>query len=378
MKKLPVVVITTKSHRDKNQLFITFDYNSKLINSLKTIPSIRWSTTLRAWYLENSSKNLQQIFIVLKGKAILNTDRLPLKNKELKNRSPSAITHIEIPPGYLKLLVRRRYSENTIKVYISFFKEFIQFLGAKKPCNAQEKDIRAYQDYLVSTKKVAISTQNQAINAIKFYYEKVLGGEKKNYYIERPRKPKQLPKILTEQQIFDILKCTENYKHKLIISLLYSSGLRISELISLRKKDILMEKNLIFVRSAKGKKDRTTIFAENLKKLYLIYIENYKPNYWLFEGYNRNQYSTTSIGNIIKKSSKKAKIDKNVSAHMFRHSFATHLLEQGVDLRYIQHILGHSNSKTTEIYTHVTSKSLAKIRSPLDVFIQSKTLNNNN
>jgi len=139
------------------------------------------------------------------------------------------------------------------------------------------------------------------------------------------------------------------------LALLYASGLRISELLSLRKTDILSEKNIIFVRSGKGKKDRITIFAENLKKIYHLYLEKYKPNYWLFEGIHRNKYSSTSVSKILKRSAKKVGINQNVTPHMLRHSFATHMLEQGVDLRYIQSVLGHGSSKTTEIYTRVKS-----------------------
>ncbi len=374
MEKLPTVVLEQKVHRRTNQLLIKFTYNESLIALVKTIPNVTWSLTLKSWYLENNSHNLKAIFSTLKGKALINTKDIPLKKEKVRQIT----TKQAIPKAYELLLTRRRYSPNTIKVYVSFLKSFISFLKSKKIEDATESDIRKYQDYLVTQKKVAISTQNQAINAIKFYFEKVLGNEKKTYYIERPRKPKKLPKVLSELQVFKILRCTDNYKHKFIISLLYSSGLRISELLALRKKDLLPEKNLIFVRAAKGKKDRTTIFAENLKKLHLLYLKIYKPNYWLFEGTNRSQYSTTSVGNIIKKSAMKAGIEQAVTAHMFRHSFATHLLEQGVGLRYIQNILGHSSSKTTEIYTQVSSYSLAKIKSPLDSLIEHNKLNNNN
>ena len=366
MEKLPTVVLEQKVHRRTNQLLIKFTYNETLKDLVKMIPNVKWSLTLKSWYVVNSSHNLKEIFRVLKGHALINTNNISFKKENARQA---------IPKEYELLLIRRRYSPNTIKVYVSFLKSFISFLKKKKIEDATESDIRAYQDYLVTQKKVAISTQNQAINAIKFYFEKVLGNEKKTYYIERPRKPKKLPKVLSELQVFKILRCTVNYKHKFIISLLYSSGLRISELLALRKKDLLPEKNLIFVRAAKGKKDRTTVLAENIKKLHLLYLKKYKPNYWLFEGPNRSQYSTTSVGNIIKKSAMKAGIEQAVTAHMFRHSFATHLLEQGVGLRYIQNILGHSSSKTTEIYTQVSSASLAKIKSPLDSIIEHNKLN---
>ncbi len=369
MKKLPTIYLSKSIHKEGHQIFIRFDYNTKLITLIKSINGSCWSSSKKSWYLKNTPNNLKAIFSTLKGITEINTEHFPFTKNSESITAPKVLIEKKVPKVYLDLLLRRRYSQNTIKVYMSFFKDFLNYLGEKQLKLVEEKDIRNYQDYLVNTRKISISSQNQAINAIKFYFEKVLHQEKKNYYIERPRKPKLLPNVLSEQQVFSILKVTENYKHKLIISLLYSSGLRISELINLRKQDILIEKKLIFVRHAKGKKDRTTIFAENLKVLFGLYIDNYKPNYWLFEGLNRNKYSTSSIGKIIKKSAFKAGIEQNVTAHMFRHSFATHMLEQGIDLRYIQSLLGHASSKTTEIYTHVSNKSLAKIKSPLDVFL---------
>lgn len=364
MKILPKVSLSNIVHRGTSQIFIEFDYNTELIKTIKSIRGSYWSSSKKGWIIKDTSKNLLSITNLFKGKAtIIVKKEVPVLKKIEK----------EILQIYTNTLTRRRYSSNTIKVYVSFFKEFLSFIKEKPLTEVSENDIRNYQDYLVNKKKVAVSSQNQAINSIKFYFEKVLNLPKQNYFFERPKRPKKLPNVLSEIQIFAILKATTNLKHKLIISLLYSSGLRISEVIGLRKKDVLVEKNIIFVRGAKGKKDRTSIFAEKLKKLYFKYLEYYKPNYWLFEGNHRKRYSTSSIGKVIKKAAMNAGIEQNVTAHMFRHSFATHLLEQGVDLRYIQDILGHSSSKTTEIYTHVSKKSLAKIKSPLDVFLDDDT-----
>ncbi len=285
------------------------------------------------------------------------------------------IIGIEIPEEYVDLLIRRRYSENTIRVYSSLFEEFINFYPDKAPKDITESDIRKYQDYLVKKRKISTSTQNQAINAIKFYYEKVLGREKGDYYIERPRKENRLPKIISETELLKLLKATENIKHKTIITMLYSSGIRRGELLNLRIHDLDFEKKIIFVRGGKGNKDRTTILADKAILVLNKYLEMYKPNYWLFEGLNRKPYSPTSVLSILKKSSLKAGLNKIVRPHMLRHSFATHMLEQGVDLRFIQTLLGHSSPKTTEIYTHVTKFSLAKIKSPFDAIFDSKVSN---
>jgi site-specific recombinase XerD len=231
------------------------------------------------------------------------------------------------------------------------------------------QQINDYILKLIRTKGISPSQQNQRINAIKFYYEKVLGQDKMLLHIERPRKSRELPKVLSEDEVLGILNNIENLKHKAIIGTIYSSGLRRSELIHLRKQDVNFERKIIFIRGSKGNKDRNTILSHFLAILLHKYLDEFKPNYWLFEGVNRNRYSATSITKILKRAALKAGIEKNVTPHMLRHSFATHLLEQGVDIRYIQTILGHGSTKTTEIYTHVSNRSLSNITSPLDVIL---------
>lgn len=183
---------------------------------------------------------------------------------------------------------------------------------------------------------------------------------------------------MTEIEVLRMIQVTDNVKHKTILCVLYSAGLRKGELLNLRKQDIFFDKNLIFVRGGKGKKDRTTVLSENLKKLLTIYLRDYKPNYWLLESATRSRYGASSVAKIVKRAAKLAGIERTITPHMLRHSFATHLLEQGLDLRYIQQLLGHGSSKTTEVYTHVTTKSLSKIKSPLDTFLESQNSQNQN
>ena len=239
-----------------------------------------------------------------------------------------------------------------------------------------KEDIKTFLLHLIEHQKVSSSTQNQYINAIKFYFEKVLKQPKMVYSLERPNKTKKLPEVLTEQEVLMILKETSNLKHKTILSLLYSGGLRVGELIGLRIQDIVWEKNYLFVRGGKGKKDRITLLAENVVVLLRKYIQKHKPNYWLIENPNRKQYSASSVRAILRRSAKNAGIRKRIYPHMLRHSFATHLLEKGTDLRYIQELLGHGSSKTTEIYTHVSKKSLANIKSPLDYIVEKQKSDN--
>ena len=164
---------------------------------------------------------------------------------------------------------------------------------------------------------------------------------------------------------------------KLIVTI-YSAGLRRSELINLRKQDVDFDKSIIFIRGAKGKKDRITLLSNTNAELLKKYLQQYSPNYWMFESPDRKKYSTSSIAKVLNQATVKAGLNKKVTPHMLRHSFATHLLEQGVDIRYIQNLLGHESTKTTEIYTHVSKKSLANIKSPLDRIFESKQQDNNN
>ena len=262
-----------------------------------------------------------------------------------------------------------RYSEQTIKTYKSLFEEFINYYNKSDITKIDEPMIKSFMRYLVTERKVSTSYQNQSINAIKFYYERILGGQRKIYYIDRPRREKTLPTVLSEEEITSILHSIENIKHKAIIMTIYSSGLRISEAINLKLKDIDSKRMQIRVEQSKGKKDRYTLLSTKTLDILRLYFHEYKPKLWLFEGQSGEQYSGRSIQNILKMALSKTDIKKHVTVHTLRHSFATHLLENGTDLRYIQSLLGHESSKTTEIYTHITTKGFDQIKSPLDKLI---------
>lgn len=220
--------------------------------------------------------------------------------------------------------------------------------------------------YLVNVRGISTSYQNQSINAIKFYYEKVLGNSRKVYRVERPREENFLPEVLSKEEVEKILKATNNLKHRAILMTVYSAGLRIGEAINLKIKDIDSNRMQIRVEQGKGKKDRYTLLGIKTLEVLRKYFIEYKPQIWLFEGSPGKQYSAKSIQMILKKAVETTGIKKRTTVHTLRHSFATHLLEDGTDLRYIQSLLGHSSSKTTEIYTHITTKGFDQIRNPLD------------
>lgn len=339
---------------------IQFGFNKRIIEIIKTIPGRRWSQESKYWYFSKRHFSLETF--ISKLEQISEIEYSALEKSQVSIKDPNT----EVPPQYLEKLIRKRYSPNTIKTYMSYMRSFVEDFHHTDLDSVSTKQINAYILKLIRTKNISPSQQNQRISAIKFYYEQVLGRKKKYYQLSRPRKEKKLPKVLMVEEVKLLLKQCTNLKHKCILMTLYSGGLRRSELINLKISDIDSQRMLIRITDSKGGKDRYTLLSEKLVILLRDYYKLYKPKYWLFEGQGGEQYSATSIENIFRKALKQANINKHATPHTLRHSFATHLLEQGISLRYIQEILGHSSSKTTEIYTHVSSKQLTKIQNPLD------------
>ena len=360
-------VIITKSYHEEQHLFCIHFNSNKQFDAVCEGMQSRWNRSNSCWTLKNNKENLKLIYAAFRGVAYVNARAVFNKDQPKILKKPSLKEEsYPIPAEYKAMLIRRRYSKNTYITYTSMFQDFLNFLKGQDVDTVTEDDIKEYQDYLVTKRKVAISTQNQAINAIKFYFEKVKGGERKTYYIERPRKEYKLPKTLSKEEVLAMIESCTFIKHRLIIELLYSAGLRRSELLNLKITDVDLDQNLIYIRNGKGKKDRITLLAENIKPDLIKYLKDEVPSYWIIESPSRTQYSGTSVGNIVKTAAKNAQIMKTVTPHMLRHSFATHLLEQGVDIRYIQELLGHTSTETTMIYTHVSKSDFAKIKSPFD------------
>lgn len=335
----------------EDQIFygLALPYDQGLITKAKSLKG-RWNPKLRLWLFPESSRTLE----TLKANFIL-------------SEQASKPSGAKVPKEYMDQLERRRYSENTIQTYVSLFEKFLNYYKDITPEKLTDTHVAEFQTYLVKEKKVSTSSQNQYINAIKFYFEKVLGREKGYYHIERPIKEFKLPKVLTEKEVAAILNSVHNLKHKAMLLLVYSSGLRAGELINLRISDIDGEQMRLFVRGGKGKKDRVTILSQKALVVLREYFKKYRPKAYLFEGQNGGAYTTISLRKVFERAVLNSKIKKRVTLHTLRHSFATHLLEQGVDIRYIQVLLGHNSSKTTEVYTHITHKGWNKIISPLDI-----------
>ena len=271
----------------------------------------------------------------------------------------------ECPKEYLQKLELKKYSLNTAKIYIHYFEDFINYYSTLDLLAINEDNIRNYMTHQINSGK-ADSTINQIINSIKFYYEMVLGMPNRFYDLERPQQKERLPEVLAKSEILRIINNTNNLKHKCILSVIYSAGLRVGELINLKLTDIDSKRMMIRIENGKGGKDRYSLLSNTVLTDLRKYFLRYKPRCYLFEGLGNNKYSSSSVRKILKKASKKAGIKKEVKTHMLRHSFATHLLEQGTDLRSIQTLLGHHSLTTTEIYTHVANNIMKTIKNPLD------------
>ena len=269
-------------------------------------------------------------------------------------------------------LTFRKYSPKTIKACIHYNKDFLQ-RSKKPPEQINNDDIKGYLFHLADERGVSVSALNSAINALKFYYGSVL-KKKFIYDVKRPKKDKKLSIVLNKEEVSKILSSPSNIKHKAILMLIYSSGLRVGEVVKLGTEDIDSKRKLIHIKGAKGRKDRYTILSDVALETLKKYWKEYKPFKWLFPGPDKERHITIrTVQRIFENSYKAAGIRKTISVHSLRHSFATHLLESGTDLRYIQELLGHKSSKTTEIYTHVSNKDFMRIKGPLDEILAPKS-----
>jgi len=336
-----------KIWRDNDTVKVRLKYDPVMIKKLKELKGGQWDKTNKIW-----------LFPLKKYDELIK-----LFNLKKENTNESKSERIE---KLRQLLVRKGYSPKTVKNYSNHLNSYLEFSN-----NAVDiLTINQYLLYLLEEKKFSHSYTNQAVNAIKAYLKvSQVCSYKEVMKIERPRKEKKLPKVLSKKEVKKIFDVLSNEKHITELMLAYSCGLRVSEVARMKLNDIDSERMLIIIKQGKGRKDRVTNLSEKMLKQLRVYYKTYKPKKWLFEGQKNGEHiSSRSLQKVFNVAVKKAKINKDVTFHSLRHSFATHLLESGVDLRYIQELLGHSSSKTTEIYTHVSKKSIQGIPNPLDTF----------
>ncbi|MGA1226396.1 MAG: tyrosine-type recombinase/integrase [Tamlana sp.] len=372
MNKFPTIVLKPKFHRNSNQILIQFEYNETLIKQVRTIPNATWSQSLKSWFIKNNPSNLKLIFSTFKNYAHVNSKPLfekPEKKPKvfpIKKERQLSLENKNLLNNFYKYLRGKRYSDNTVKTYSFFIADFMEFNNHRNLATLNNKDVELFIEKVFIDRKYAISTQRQFISAVKLFIAFYPESEIRDLELKRPKKSKILPNILSQEDIINLLRFTKNLKHRAILALLYSAGLRISEVINLRIEHILINRRQLIIKNAKGRKDRYVTLAESFLPLLFNYLNTYTPKVYFVEGKHGEPYSSSSIRKFLSKSCKAAGIKTHVTPHTLRHSYATHLLENGVSIRHIQELLGHSKTETTMIYTHVTRKDLVNIKSPLD------------
>jgi integrase/recombinase XerD len=371
MYKLPSIFLSKKFHRNDYQILLRFRYNEKLISITKSIPKTKWSKSLNSWYINNSPENLKLIFSAFKGHTHVNSKNLFKKvtiQPRLYTKRVRVLTkkNRTVLNNFYKYLKGKRYSNSTLKIYTHFVADFIEYHNNKQIETLTNRDVELFVENSFVKKGYSISTHRQFVSAIKQFVNFKPDCNIDNLNLQRPKKSNKLPSVLSQEEIIDLIRCTQNLKHRAIIALLYSCGLRVSELISLKLTNINIDRKQLFIKNSKGRKDRYVSFGDSFIPLLSNYFISYKPKYYFVEGANGNTYSAESIRQFIKRNCKIAQIYKTVTPHTLRHSYATHLLENGVDVHYIQSLLGHARPETTMIYTHVKRKDLMQISNPLD------------
>ncbi|MBP8114839.1 MAG: site-specific integrase [Chitinophagaceae bacterium] len=360
------ILIKEGFHREKPQLFLSFSYDSKLIKLLKNIANASWSQTHNSWYMANNQKLLQKLKAELEplGVSLLGSEKIKelLEPKDVLSDDAN-----EKVIQFMQWMRSKRYSESTIGTYTDALKIFLRFYSTKPISEISNNDLIVFNNDYILAKKLSASFQNQVVNGIKLFFKTVENKNMDMASVHRPKRNKLLPNVLSKEEIKLILSASPNIKHRAMLSLIYSCGLRRSELLNLKLSDIDSKRNLVIVKMAKGRKDRIVPLSQKILDLLREYFIVYKPKNWLFEGQDKmSKYDEGSLQKVLKQSVLKANITKPVTLHWLRHSYATHLLENGTDLRYIQEILGHSRSTTTEIYTHVSTTGIQKVISPFD------------
>lgn len=352
-------------HRGHEAWLVTFPYSRELYNRCKAMGG-RYTRTYKGWWwlTDQISKESLQDQLLEKP--------FPQKTRGKQNRRPfvrSGISHkVSDKIRMMEVWMRqKRYSESTIKTYLSFVRQFFAVRPELSWNGVKTEDITKYNfEYFMAGCR-SFSSQNQWFNAIKLYLKvhELDMGELQD--IERPRRSRPLPNVLSKEEVRRILEVKGNLKHRTMLSLIYACGLRRSELLNLKPDDVASQRKLLIIRQGKGRKDRVVPISDKIIRMLREYYKAYQPERWLFEGQKPGTpYSPKSLSSVLKQAVDKAGIKKNVTLHWLRHSYATHLLESGTDLRYIQELLGHKSSRTTEIYTHVSTKSLHNIKSPFD------------
>lgn len=365
---MKAIIYKPKPNSRRIKIFIPYeryDFRKKI----KSMDSSFWHPNQKLWSVINTETNFEILRSFFGNDLIISDEEAPkpIKQRALSKQGEEAVNDLR------RILILKGMSQSTIRTYTSmitiFFSKFMEY----DLTQVTKEQIEGFVYDLIKENKISESFQNQLINSIKAYYEYVLKMPREYYEIERPKKNVTIPDVLSEEEVMRIIQYPRNIKHRAILWTIYSAGLRISEATNLRIDDIHPDQGFIFVKGAKGKKDRKTILSDHLVNLLDEYYTEYKPSYWLFEGQTGGKYSVESIRKIFRRAVKETNSNPWATVHTLRHSFATHCLQNKISLRHVQNMLGHNSPKTTEIYTKTIEINNKKVKSPLD-----KLLKNNN
>lgn len=365
------IKLEAASHHNKPVVFFQFTYDKELITHCKAIGA-RWSLSKKQWYISQEEFDLKSVFERFKGIAWLDYKNATYKlNKPLKVKREAPVKSFSLETKkeineFVFVLGAKGYAANTRSTYKNMIEVFFGYFTDKKPDEISNEDINAFINELNVGRGYSASYLRQMIGAIKLFYAKRVNRKVILDDLDIPKRRKQLPKVLSLEEVNGILDNLKNLKHRTMVSLQYGCGLRVSELLALKAEHFNKDRKTVMIMNSKGNTDRRINVSDSLLKLLREYWLAYKPNNYLFEGQFGGQYSDRSVNQVLKRAAQKANIKRHVSSHMLRHSYATHLLENGVDLRYIQELLGHKSSKTTEIYTYVSKHKLESLPSPFD------------
>ncbi len=378
----PCVTLSAGTNYEYEVVWLDFLFDRAIIDTLKQMSIARWSEYQRQWYIPKSEFDLGVLFRVLKPLAYLDYSQLypagkdpatNTKEQEIKQPNASQVTcppAPEIQPSldeFVRWMQHKRYSISTVKTYTQCIRTMLKHFGSKPIDEISHEDIVAFVYRHIVNGGLSFAYQNQFVNAARLFFREVVKSGLEVDKLERPRREYKLPNVLSKEEVKAILSAPRNQKHIAMLSLIYACGLRRSELLNLKPADINSNRKLLIIRNAKGRKDRIVPISDKLIEMLREYYKTFRPQVWLFEGQQKGeQYSEKSLQAVLKQAIQNATINKPVTLHWLRHSYATHLLEGGTDLRYIQELLGHKSSKTTEIYTHVSTKSIQQIKSPFD------------
>jgi integrase/recombinase XerD len=401
----PTITLKPFLHRTGEQIGIYFKNDLQLNILVRSRAGATWSRTGKCWYVPMNRPAFEKVRSVLKENATIETEEL---KKYLNKRNINSVDLIKTEPGIVKQFPRdlaetalkpaarispvnkqvlpvmrqvlklKAYSPSTIQTYLNEMAQLLQTINDMPADELTPEHLKRYLVYCYEKLGLKENTLHSRINAMKFYYEQVLKREKFFWEIPRPKRAVQLPKLLNEDEIARLFNALLNKKHKAMLFTIYSAGLRVSELANLKIRDIDSRRMQIFIERGKGKKDRIVNLSPVLLDILRYYIKSYepKPKTYLFESEQTlTAYPVRTIQQIFGNAKIKAGIRKAVGIHSLRHSFATHLLDKGTDIKYIKELLGHFNIKTTERYLHVSKKQLVNIVSPFDDLWKNKTIN---